>query len=94
MENDFKMVKDVELGQPLTSEILSNSDHQFVKTLIYIYSMQSFIFGEMNKASRTKNINEIKYYGPFASALSFIISSKNNQDGPEMNTEFVVYRGL
>lgn len=41
----FEMVEDMDLGKPLTPEILSNSDHKFVKTLIYIYSMQSFIFG-------------------------------------------------
>ena len=40
----FEMVSDIDLGEPLTPEILSNSDHIFVKTLIYIYSMQSFIF--------------------------------------------------
>lgn len=47
----------------------------------------------MNKASRTKNVNEIKFYGPLASALSFIISCRNDQVG-EVDEEFAVYRGL
>ena len=35
---------DVEFSKPLTPEILSNPDHPFVKTLIYVYSMESFVF--------------------------------------------------
>ena len=35
----FKMVKDVKMRNPLTPKILSDSNHKFVKTLIYIYSM-------------------------------------------------------
>jgi hypothetical protein len=89
----FEMVEDMDLGKPLTPELLSNMDHKFVKTLIYIYSMQSFIFGEMNKASRTKNVEQIKFYGPLASALSFIISCGNNQD-TDKATPCAVYRGL
>ena len=35
----FEMVKDVEMRKPLTPKILSDPNHKFVKTLIYIYSM-------------------------------------------------------
>ena len=49
---------------------------------MYIYSMQSFIFSEMNKASRTKDEYKIKFYGAFASALGFIIHFGN-----KLNTE-------
>lgn len=50
----FYMVKTVEFTQPLTYGILSDPNNEFVKTLIYIYSMESFIFSEMNIASREK----------------------------------------
>ena len=43
-EADFK--------KPLTHKILSNPDSKFVKALIYLYSMESFIYSELNRASR------------------------------------------
>ena len=67
---------------PLTPEILKNPDHKFVKTLIYIYSMQSFIFHEINKTSREKDIEKIEFYGPLASALGYIVHC-GNKHGPE-----------
>lgn len=71
MVHDFK--------KPLTHQILSNPNHSFVKTLVYIYSMDSFIFTEMNKTSRQKDTEKIKFYGPFATALSYIIHCGNKK---------------
>ena len=70
-----KSLKD--LKKPLTPKILSNPKHEFVQTLIYIYSMESFVFSEMNKTSRMKDTSKIKFYGAFASALGFIIHCGN-----------------
>ena len=64
-------------GLPLTPKILSDPSQNLVKTLIYIYSMESFISKELNRASRSKDIEKIKMYGPLASALSFIIHCGN-----------------
>ena len=89
----FKMVKMIDLKKPLSPAILSNPNHDFVKTLIYIYSMQCFIFGEMNKASRSKDADKIKFYGPIASALSFIVHSGNKRH-TNLSKIFSVYRGL
>ena len=63
--------------KPLDIKILSNPKHEFVKTLIYIYSMKSFVFSEMNRTSRLKLVNNIMYYGAFASALGFAIHCGN-----------------
>ena len=73
------MVKEVDFCKPLTPKILSNPNHPFVKMLIYIYSMQTFIFSDMNKASREKDVEKIKFYGPLASALSFIVHCGNKK---------------
>lgn len=87
------MVKEVDLKKPLTPKILSDPNHTFVKTLIYIYSMQTFVFGDMNKASREKDVEKIKFYGPLASALSFIVHCGNKKQ-TELTQEFIVYRGI
>ena len=71
------MVEDLDLKKPLDLKTLSNPNNKFVKTMIYLYSMESFLFKEMNKTTRDKDQEKIKFYGPFASALSFIIHYGN-----------------
>lgn len=72
---------------------MSDPHHEFVKTLVYIYSMESFVFAEMNKASREKDTSKIEFYGPFASALGFIVHCGNYKQ-TEFTNEIIVYRGL
>ena len=55
--------------------------------------MESFVYTEMNKASRQKDVSMIRYYGPFASALGFIVHSGNKRQ-LEVKNKFKVYRGL
>lgn len=79
--NLFKKSRSVlNFKKPLTHRILSDSKHEFVKVLVYIYSMESFIFREMSKASRAQDNAKIKYYGPYALALSYIIHCGNKKD--------------
>ena len=66
-----------DFNKPLTRKVLSDPNNEFVKTLIYLYSMESFIYKEMNKASRKKDVSKIKFYGPFASALGYVIHCGN-----------------
>lgn len=79
----FKLTQDtLDFKQPLTHDILSNPNHEFVKTLVYIYSMESFVFREMNKASRLKDESKIKFFGAYASALGYLVHCSNsNQSG-------------
>ena len=74
------MVEGLDMRKPLTHKILSDKNHKFVKMLIYIYSMETFIYADLNKASRQKDAKKIKFYGPFASALSYIVHCGNLQD--------------
>ena len=79
--------------KPLDPAILADASNPFVKTMIYIYSMQTFVFSEMNKASRMKDESKIKFYGAFASALGFIVHCGNKKVG-DLKKVFTVYRGL
>ena len=67
------------LDQSLTPKILSDPTHNITKHLMYLYSMESFIYNDMNKASREKDESKIKYYGAFAAALSYIIYAASSQ---------------
>ena len=51
--------KGIDFYKPLSPAILANASNPFVKTLVYIYSMETFVFSEMNKASRMKDESKI-----------------------------------
>ena len=40
--------------------------------------MESFLYYDLNKASREKDQSKIKFYGAYAAALSFILYSATN----------------
>ena len=46
MESNWNPIRIIDMKKPLTPKILSDPNNEFVKTLIYIYSMQSFIYSE------------------------------------------------
>ena len=66
-----------DINKPLTSSILEDPSHKFTQRIVYLYSMESFIYEDLNRASRNKDTSKIQYYGAFAAALSYIISSAN-----------------
>ena len=63
--------------KPLTAKILSNPEHPITRHILYIYSMESFIYADMNQACRVKDASKIRFYGAFAAALSYIIYNAN-----------------
>lgn len=77
----------------ITPELLADPTNGFTKMIVYIYSMETFIFKEMNMASRRKDESKIKFYGALASALSFIVHC-GNQKHTDLGENFTVYRGL
>ena len=78
----FDLAKLGDQNKPLTAKILSDPNHKITKHILYLYSMESFIYEELNCASRDKDVSKIEYYGAFAAALSYIIynANKNRKD--------------
>ena len=89
------MAKLGDLDKPLTPKILSDPKHPITRHILYIYTMDSFVYGELNRATRDKDVSKIKYYGAYAAALSFIIykANKNRQNDKLQGTN-LLYRGL
>ena len=57
--------------------------------------MESFIYPDLNRASREKDETKIKYYGAFAAALSYIIYFANqNRKTNKLKDTTILYRGL
>ena len=64
-----------DLDKPLTSKILKDPSHKITCHLLYLYSMESFIYEEINKTCRLRDKSKIEYYGAYSAALSFILNS-------------------
>ena len=57
--------------------------------------MESFIYEDLNRASRSKDKTKIQYYGAFAAALSYIIYFSNtNRGSAKLKGTNTLYRGL
>lgn len=92
----FKLAQlDYDFDKPLTPKILGDPTHPVVRHIIYLYSMESFIYEDLNRACREKDKTKIKYYGAFAAALSHIIYSANsNRAEYKLQDKTTLYRGL
>jgi len=55
--------------------------------------MDSFVFKEINKASREKDLSKIKYYGAYASALGYVIHAANAKSQDKLANKFTVFHG-
>lgn len=89
---DIKELGDI--NKPLTPRILSNPNHPITKHILYLYSMECFIYNDLNKACRDQNSDEIEYYGAFAAALSFILNSANRNRKDKLCGQQTLYRGV
>ena len=91
----FDLAKLGELDKPLTPKILSVPTSNIARHILYLYSMESFIYPELNKASREKDQSKIQFYGAFAAALSYIIYSANpNRVSQKLEGTTTLFRGL
>ena len=79
---------------PLTPSILSNPNHRITRHLLYIYSMECFIYQDLNKVCRNQDRSQIKYFGAFAAALSYIINYANGSRKDKLYGQTILYRGL
>ena len=83
-----------DLTKPLTPAILANPVHKITKHLLYIYSMEGFIYQDLNRACRDKDTSQIQYYGAYAAALSYIIFGANQNRKDKLKGLNKFYRGL
>ena len=56
--------------------------------------MQTFIFGDMNRTSRDKNLDKIPFYGPLASALGYILHAASSKRKEQLDNKVTLYRGF
>ena len=70
-------------SSPIDWELLNNPEFPLVILIIYIYTMETFIYFEINKGLRTKDTTKASTLGPFAKILGYILAfdaNKNRKD--------------
>ena len=58
------------MNKRIDTKILFDSTHPVTQTLIYIHSMETFIYSDLKKASLNKDIKKVKTLGPYACAIT------------------------
>ena len=57
--------------------------------------MESFVFSEVNKAMRERDMDKMEMFGPFVNTLCFIISVAQHKNKKKLSKGgFKTYRGL
>ena len=60
---------------PLTCKIFENHEHPITKFILYLHTLETFLFKDLKTASREKDESKIMTLGPYALILSYILSS-------------------
>ena len=66
----FQLADLGDVNKPINPIEIKNPYGNLSKAIIYIYSMQTFLYGTINDASRTQDLSKIDTLGPFAFILS------------------------
>jgi hypothetical protein len=75
----------------LTWKILEDKSHKITKFILYLHTLESFLYKELKHASRNKDEDKIMSLGPYALVLTYILN-KSNQI--KENERIFVYRGM
>ena len=71
----FKTQLDTDFDKLLTEDILVDANNKIVKSLMYIYSMESFIYTTLTAAQRNKDETKITSLGPLSVAMNIIVGN-------------------
>ena len=74
--------------------VTDHPEHQDVKAIMFMYSLDCFLFGRLNKISRDKDSSAIETLGPFAVALTKIINNIQQKRRDKIRGPFKCFRGL
>jgi hypothetical protein len=64
---------------PIDWESLNNPENPLVILIMYIYTLETFIYYEINKGLRTKDTSKARTLGPFSKVLGYILAFDANR---------------
>jgi len=85
--------------EPPTFETVIDPESDFVCAVLWIYSMETFVYSSMNAASRDHDLSYVNTLGPMAQALFLIvrwteIKRKKDSESLPWDKYTNLYRGL
>ena len=84
-----------DLGEELDFKSLwKQPSHPINQTILYIYSLETFIPQRLNTASRDRDQSLVESMGAFALALKTIVYGANKHRKDAITKDFVVWRGF
>ena len=73
---------------------LSDPEHPHVKTVLFMYSLECFLFNRLNKSCRDQDKTAIKTLGPYSVCLTRIIERVQHRRKDRITGEFTCFRGI
>ena len=73
---------------------LTNPEHNDVKVVLVIYSLQSFLYERINSGIREQDSSLISTLGPYAVALTSIINNIQAKRADRIEGPFTCYSGM
>ena len=67
------------LREPLKKEEMANPDSPVVRNILYLHTMEMFLYHALNQASRVQDAPKVQTLGPFSMALSLIFRSGSEE---------------
>lgn len=87
-----------DINEPISDSEFRNPFSRTVKAIFYLYSLESYLYGRLNWAARSKNEGCIKNMGCFAAILSMALGYatryREDQIDRSITQSYTVYRGL
>lgn len=74
--------------------VTSDPEHPHVKAILFLYSLDSFLFYRINQISRDKDTSAIESLGPYATVLSQVINRIQAKRYDKIVGKFICYSGL
>ena len=94
----FTTAIDLDFNQPLTGYNFVETDSKVVSTVLYAYSLETFLVYSFNTALREHDSTKLLTYGPLSMCLWTIMSMGDQfraKDAETIGKEHIsVYRGL
>jgi hypothetical protein len=73
-----KSLENENLNKPLSRKILGNTSHKITQFLLYLHTQETFLYKDLKNASREKDESKIMTLGPYALALSYILTKSKS----------------
>ena len=75
----------------MSNKILEDIKHPITKFILYLHSLETFLYKDLKNASIKKDQSKILTLGPYALVLSYILSKT---DYSKKSENIFVYRGM